>query len=767
MPLDHSLAKYGSMPLVLRLPISILFCPSLLVLCHCAFEPQSDLEAPPAGSYPHDQNLDLGHRPNPDFVPENDEEYGVISQALRADGEVLILEGGPGFLAQAGGQYGITGTNQKAIVQEVLSQYPDRFDTIAIFLSFTDANHMGTAYYQGVRNDVSGIGRSPYNGRDAWGLPRRGGRFSGFVNMNSVEMFGGLNSAGSLRSGYHAVLAQELSHRWLMFFQFKGPDGMTNSSLLGRDDAHWSVLAHAYASVQDGVDWRDNTDGTFTNFGTERGFAPLDLYGMGVYGPDEVEEFFYITDAKLDDTDLDKESRIPRGATISGTRVNVNIKQVVDEMGPRNPPKGTETPYYRAAFVLITKPGQSQTEWQPYLEAVQGAQQTFPETWKEWSLGASALCTKVTEACPEPDLGLHTYRIEGGDNGSVGPGDSFRLSLDIRNDGLGIADNVEVRLESMTSSVTTDSTVGMVSGLDEGKFMTVSPAFAVSLGPELKCGDTVRFKVTMTTQEGPIFHDYIDLIIGYKQLKFDPLHEGPNWRVDPESTDTAEAGVWNLGQPEFISILGVVTQPPEDHSPGEGKLSFHTGPYKGSNFSSDDVDGGRTTLESPIFAIKDAVYPSLAYYAWHLAKDFSIFGGPEDISADLVVLASNDGGENWVEIDRVDENTEEWIRRDVPLRPFLEPSNRMKFRFVIEDNSDSGNVEAGIDDIEIVDILPGCKIPDLSGDDPDNPDGSMLGDDADGEACGCTQLSGDVGLGQALIIALLLIGILGIRRRRI
>lgn len=744
MPVDRAATQCGSMRLVLRCIIRNrgfhLLSFMLFGLCHCDL-PQSS-ELPPPDAYSHDQALDQGHRPNPDFVPadfvaEYGANIGVIAQPLRVEGEVLVLDGGPGFLAQSGGQFGITGTNQKAIVAEVLSQYPDRFDTIAIFLSFTDANHVGTAYYQGVRNSVSGIGRAPYNGRDGWGLPRRGGRFSGFVNMNNVEMFGGLNGAGTLRSRYHAVLAQELSHRWLMFFQFKGADGMSNSSLLGRDDAHWSVLAHAYASVQDGVEWRDNGDGSFTHFGTERGFAPLDLYGLGVYGPDEVEDFFYIDDASTANGDsLNKESRIAMGTTIQGTRVTVTIKQIIDEMGPRNPPKGTETPYYRAAFVLITKPGQSQSEVQPYLDAVKSAQETFPKTWKEWSLGASALCTKVTEACPEPKLGLQAYRIEGGDEGSVGPGDGFKLALDIRNDGLGLAENVEVTVETLSPEVTLAGELATLPGITEGTYQTASPSFSVTLGSSLKCGDTVRLRVKMTSQEGPVFYDDIDLIIGYKQLKIDPLHEAVDWTVDPDSTDTAVAGIWNLGEPEFVSILGVVTQPPEDHSPGEGKFSFHTGSYKGSNFSSEDVDGGRTTLESPVFAIKEAVYPSLAYYVWHVAKDFSIFGGPEDISADLVVMASNDGGAEWVEIDRVSENTMDWTRRDIPLRPFLAPSNRMKFRFIIEDLSESGNVEAGIDDVEIVDILPACEIPSVPGDAPDQGDKPAAKTTED-QSCGC------------------------------
>ena len=108
--------------------------------------------------------------------------FGIVKQPLRVEGEVLVIEGAPGFVtAGTDGSFGIIAENQVAVVQEVLSQYPDRFDTVTMFLSFTDANNMGTAYYQGVRNVVTGIGRSTYNSRRTWGLPPRGGRFSGFA----------------------------------------------------------------------------------------------------------------------------------------------------------------------------------------------------------------------------------------------------------------------------------------------------------------------------------------------------------------------------------------------------------------------------------------------------------------------------------------------------------------------------------------------------------------------------------------------------------
>ena len=735
----------------------------------CGGEVVVDPEAPPPDVYANDIHTSAEIPGNPDFVPDPPPApptVGIKRQALTAEGEVIVIEGGGDFVSSMGGAFGITDRNQRAIVQEVFTQYPDRFDTIAIFLSFIDQNHAGTAYYQGIANQVQGIGRQAFNSRSSWRLPDEG-RLSGFVNMNSVEMFGGLRGAGSAFSSYHAVLAQELSHRWLMHLRFLDAAGMDSDAFLGRQDAHWSPLVDADGSVQDGIDWRDNGDGTFTNFGSENGFAGADLWAMGIWGPEQVEDWFYIVEATLGPDMLDKTSRIPSGATINGRRVDVTIEQVIGAMGPRNPPKGTETPYYRSAFVLVTEPGQPRAAWQPYLDAVQGAQASFPETWKTWSLEAGAMCTKVTEPCAEPELELDGHSISDGGDDLVGPGESFDLSLSLRNNGTGTAENVQVSLFARSAGVTVETGTVTADGVPENGVGAVPTPFRVTLGANLKCGDTISFAVKMKTDQGPTFRSSLDLVIGNQTVRFDPLHEAPDWHVDPDSTDTAGAGTWDLGTPDFISILGVVTQPPEDHTPGEGKLSFHTGVRRGASFSDNDVDGGVTTLESPVFAIGDTRDPSLVFYAWHLAVDFANAAGPAPVSgADLVVSASNDGGETWVEIGRIEDNTEHWRRVAIRLRPFLVPTNRVRFRFQVADPSVAGTVEAGVDDIEVIDILAECPVPPEATD----PGGVMMKEPEmpepmdDEGGCGCSAAPTTGGTGAAITALLVLAAVL--RRRR-
>ena len=265
----------------------------------------------------------------------------------------------------------------------------------------------------------------------------------------------------------------------------------------------------------------------------------------------------------------------------------------------------------------------------------------------------------------------------------------------------------------------------------------------------------MALRAVFETAEGPTYTDTFELNVGTVVLKEDPLNEAPDWKIDPDGNDTALEGAWELGEPGLVTVLGRVTQPGEDHTPGENTLSFHTGVEATSFFADNDLDGGRTTLETPIFAIAGAVDPIFTFWGWHTAGDFTVQGGPGPVEgAELFVLASNDGGATYTELGSISENTEAWTRFSFRIRDALEPTNRMRFRFRIADESGVGNVEAGVDDLRIIDYVEGCQleVPD-SRPDPDPDPG--LEDEG-----GCRSTSG------AATGFLALLACLGLLRRR-
>jgi MYXO-CTERM domain-containing protein len=734
-----------------------------LTILACAPSRDTPLnEGLPPTAYVNDTARPNGFRPNPAFVPIR-APIEVQRSALRQEGEVIVVLGDARTVSSNGVSFGITDDNIAAIIQDVLAQYPDVFDTIQIYLSFLDEASVGAAYYVGIANSVHGIGVEEFNVRSAYGLPDEG-RLSGFSNMNEMTMFGGLPDLAEPLGFYYAVIAQELSHRWLMNMQHVDTTGVKSSAFLGRDDAHWSALVHAYGSCQDGVFWIDNGDGTFTHDGeSDRGWAPLDRYAMGLIGKDEVEPFFYLAEATLNGEALDKESHfdLTRGDRVRATRIDVDVEDVIAAMGPRDPPVMTETPYYRAAFVLVTAPEQSRNEWQPYLEALQEVQAGFPETWKTWTGGRGAICTKVSELCPEPVINLERTQVFDANDSLIAPGETVELEVAIRNDGIGTTRELLVALDAVSPGVEVHTAPQTISEISGGQTLTLPARFQLAIAGDVPCASVVRLALVATTAEGPKFTTTIDLEVGTRTLAVDLLDEAPDWNVDPDGDDTVTAGAWELGEPDFVSSLGVVTQPGEDHSPGESKLSFHTGARKGSFFASYDLDG-RSTLESPIFALRDARDPSLVFYYWHLAIDFAQQSGPMPVpGADLIVSGSNDGGETWEEMARFTEDTKEWTRASVRIKDTLELTNRMRFRFVVEDTTMSGTVEAGVDDLEVVDYLPECPLP---GGEPDAgamPPPPRMRDEEGG--CGCASTNASSG---ALSLLVLAASIVWAKRRR-
>lgn len=700
--------------------------------------------------------------PSADFVPEVPT-IATKRSALSIEGEIIVVEGDAQTVSQQGiGRFGISEDNQRAIVAEVLGLVPDEFDTIQIFTTFDDQTSPGNAYYRGIRNDVQGIGKMVFNSRPQWGLSADGGRLSGFSNMNNMLLWGSgsFDGLNEIEGFYHALLANVLSTRWLFNMRFTDVNGMPNASLLGRDDERWSRLAHAYGSVHDGNWFDDNGDGSFTNRGTDLGFAPLDLYAMGLRAPEDVEDFFYLTDAEdMAGDPLNRLSGIAAGETVTGERVDVTIDQVVDAMGPREPAALADLPYYRAAFVLVTEPGEPRSSWEPHLTALQAIANDFPTTWQNWTGGS--MCTKVTERCPEPVVVLGDFRIQDDGDGIIAPGETFSVTVVAQNTGVGTVEGVQVALVPRSDTVTIQTAPVTAPPMPSGELVEITMPFMATASSTIGCDVALRMAVQFTTQEGPQFAENIEVGVGSRPLRYDPLNEAPDWRVNPDGDDTATAGAWALGIPEEAGAAGILTQPGQDHTPGEAKLAFMTGPELMNFFSSNDVDNGFTTLESPVFALSAAEDPSLVFYAWRAAYDFSQASGPEPLDgAPLIIEVSNDGGETYAELGRFTENTEEWTRVSLNIRDVKELTDRMRFRFIIADESAAGTVEAGIDDLSVVDFLELC-----GGRVEPTPDGGVRRvEPMDDGGCGCSESAGTSS--GAAVFTLAFLALLTFARRR-
>jgi hypothetical protein len=108
------------------------------------------------------------------------------------------------------------------------------------------------------------------------------------------------------------------------------------------------------------------------------------------------------------------------------------------------------------------------------------------------------------------------------------------------------------------------------------------------------------------------------------------------------------------------------------------------------------VDGGHTTLRSPLFDLTELTNPVLQF-AYSYSNDLGSNGGSDFFRVQL----SNDGGATWTNLINTAASTHGWKTVSVKVADFLPPTKNMLLQFIAEDDGPGSLVEAAVDDISI------------------------------------------------------------------
>jgi aminopeptidase S len=81
---------------------------------------------------------------------------------------------------------------------------------------------------------------------------------------------------------------------------------------------------------------------------------------------------------------------------------------------------------------------------------------------------------------------------------------------------------------------------------------------------------------------------------------YDDFETGRGWRSDPAGSDTATSGAWQRAVPQKTQNGAGIKQPSVVPS---GETALVTGAAAGANASANDVDGGTTSIQSPLFKL--------------------------------------------------------------------------------------------------------------------------------------------------------------------
>lgn len=232
--------------------------------------------------------------------------------------------------------------------------------------------------------------------------------------------------------------------------------------------------------------------------------------------------------------------------------------------------------------------------------------------------------------------------------------------------------------------------------------------------PAGACGSATRYYVSASTAANVIVtsppaapaHAYLATSADQSTTVFaDDMESDRGWQLSIPS-DTATTGRWVRADP-----VGSPAQADFDHTPGAGKNCYITGQgTNGGSAGTADVDGGATTLTSPVFDLSGVRSPRISYFRW-----FSNNIAPSQNTETFVVQISNDNGATWTLVETVGPGGPEavggWLPYEFAVASVLTPTAQMRLRFIASDFGVDSIVEAGVDDLVVTGYTcPACPI---------------------------------------------------------
>ena len=243
-------------------------------------------------------------------------------------------------------------------------------------------------------------------------------------------------------------------------------------------------------------------------------------------------------------------------------------------------------------------------------------------------------------------------------------------------------------------------------------------AFTATL-PAVSCGQTLSYylQAQMSLPGNPTFRlpsgapaQAFSLVptTGTEFAFSDDMETDRGWTVT--NAPALTAGAWQRGDPGGTTNAGAVSEPYDDRTPTPGVNAWITQiALSGQSAGTNDVDGGPTTLTSPLIAT-NGQNARVSYWRWYYTSTTT---QPDLFAVELSV----DGG-TWIRAEAVTANTGQWTRSEWSVADFATPGDSIRVRFVAQDTGTAGLLEAGVDDLEVsIAVCEGSACPaDINGD---------------------------------------------------
>jgi len=223
--------------------------------------------------------------------------------------------------------------------------------------------------------------------------------------------------------------------------------------------------------------------------------------------------------------------------------------------------------------------------------------------------------------------------------------------------------------------------------------------------PPLSCFDSVLFWVSSDSSAGVVLDPpnpdsegfTADVYSSVELTLDDDFETATTWQAGVGG-DTATTGMWAVGDP-----LGTPAQPEDDHTL-LGTDCFFTGQGSvGGSVGENDVDGGFTTLLSPIIDLSggDA---RVGYWRW-----YNNTAGASPNADIFEIDISNNGGGSWVNAETVGptgaDTSGGWVYHEFVVSDFVAPTANVQLRFKAADEGSGSIVEAAVDDVQVFQLV--------------------------------------------------------------
>ena len=223
--------------------------------------------------------------------------------------------------------------------------------------------------------------------------------------------------------------------------------------------------------------------------------------------------------------------------------------------------------------------------------------------------------------------------------------------------------------------------------------------------------------------------------------------------VTLEVTDFEIASGWAVGAPNDATTgtwtradpIGTAAQPEDDHTVPGTECWFTGQGAVGGSLGANDVDGGSTTLYSPVLDLSSSTNPQVSYFRW-----YSNDSGASP-SADVFVVQVSDDQSTWIDVETVGPGgtgtSGGWIEHSFQVSDFVLLTGNVQVRFTASDLGSGSIVEAGVDDFRYEDVdCSGINDCNLNGvpDAQDIANGTSQDCDIDGNPDECTTADGSV-----------------------